>query len=866
MRNNSIEPVPAFNFAFGFGNVRIWAFENEASSKSTFFAGMSGTYLLKVKDEAAFAGRFGGRKRRLSEKVRSETVAIVRKLGEEALMDYSESFDIYRQYTRKHIRALQDIIYEKLQKSPDFSAMGLHVASVDIDDIIMRGCDEPANYRLRGDVRPRGTYSAAKLIAVAAFSFVMCAGVFFFINNLLPKRQPDTPTVTLQTTVSDTTAQSSTSSSDTTSSENSVASTSETTATTATTTETTATTTTVTETTTTSTTKEITTTKWTTRETTSQTTRRTPIWIPSTTVPTIPTVTTSRTPVTVATTTPAVTVATTTPTSPPATTATTATTTTTATKTTTIETTATTSKPSQNHYDGETFDYEKMTVRVVGSRCIIEKYNGSETNVYIPDKIDGLTVYRIEYNAFQNNFTLESIRFPSSLKEIGGSSFNNCTSLSSVTFPYGLERIEAGAFSYCTSLTEISLPDTVKFIESSIFEHCLSLKSAKLAGSFSEMNSTFAYCTSLENVTIPDSVKIISGSCFRACKDIREIRLPEELKMIKETGFWECDGLVTVYIPKNIVVDDDAFLGCHDTVFYVYADELPAGWGKSWEQADFSAKTLYTVPPETTATTTTTTETTATIRPPQNHTDGDVFDYGDFTVRVVGSRCIIEKYNGSETNVYIPDKIDGLTVYRIESDAFQNNFTLESIRFPSSLKEIGGSSFNNCTSLSSVTFPYGLERIEAGAFSYCTSLTEISLPDTVKFIESSIFEHCLSLKSAKLAGSFSEMNSTFAYCTSLENVTIPDSVKIISGSCFRACKDIREIRLPEELKMIKETGFWECDGLVTVYIPKNIVVDDDAFLGCHDTVFYVYADELPAGWGKSWEQADFSAKTIKEAP
>ena len=775
MRNNSIEPAPAFNFAFGFGNVRIWAFENEASSKSTFFAGMSGTYLLKVKDEAAFAGRFGGRKRRLSEKVRSETVAIVRKLGEEVLMDYSESFDIYRQYTRRHIRALQDIICEKLQKSPDFSAMGLHAVSVSIDNIIMCGCDEPANYRLRGDVRPRGTYSAAKLIAVAAFSFVMCAGVFFFINNLLPKRQPDTPTVTLQTTVSDTTAQSSTSSSDTTSSENSVASTSETTATTATTTETTATTTTVTE-------------------------------------------------------------------------------------------TTATIRPPQNHTDGDVFDYGDFTVRVVGSRCIIEKYNGSETNVYIPDKIDGLTVYRIEYNAFQNNFTLESIRFPSSLKEIGGSSFNNCTSLSSVTFPYGLERIEAGAFSYCTSLTEISLPDTVKFIESSIFEHCLSLKSAKLAGSFSEMNSTFAYCTSLENVTIPDSVKIISGSCFRACKDIKEIRLPEGLKMIKETGFWECGGLVTVYIPKNIVVDDDAFLGCHDTVFYVYADELPAGWGKSWEQADFSAKTLYTVPPETTATTTTVTETTTTIRPPQNHTDGDVFDYGDFTVRVVGSRCIIEKYNGSETNVYIPDKIDGLTVYRIEYNAFQNNFTLESIRFPSSLKEIGGSSFNNCTSLSSVTFPYGLERIEAGAFSYCTSLTEISLPDTVKFIESSIFEHCLSLKSAKLAGSFSEMNSTFAYCTSLENVTIPDSVKIISGSCFRACKDIKEIRLPEGLKMIKETGFWECGGLVTVYIPKNIVVDDDAFLGCHDTVFYVYADELPAGWGKSWEQADFSAKTIKEAP
>lgn len=103
----------------------------------------------------------------------------------------------------------------------------------------------------------------------------------------------------------------------------------------------------------------------------------------------------------------------------------------------------------------------------------------------------------------------------------------------------------------------------------------------------------------------------------------------------------------------------------------------------------------------------------------------------------------------------------------------------------------------------------------------------------------------------------------------IDFITLPSqtsSTFMKSPSCWGAIPRKTNLRLPEGLKMIKETGFWECDGLVTVYIPKNIVVDDDAFLGCHDTVFYVYADELPAGWGKSWEQADFSAKTIKEAP
>jgi hypothetical protein len=62
-------------------------------------------------------------------------------------------------------------------------------------------------------------------------------------------------------------------------------------------------------------------------------------------------------------------------------------------------------------------------------------------------------VESIDYGAFCDCTSLESINIPSSLKNIGEEAFANCTSLSSIVIPDSVTSIGKNAFYNCTSLT-----------------------------------------------------------------------------------------------------------------------------------------------------------------------------------------------------------------------------------------------------------------------------------------------------------------------------------------------------------------------------------------------------------------------------
>lgn len=84
-----------------------------------------------------------------------------------------------------------------------------------------------------------------------------------------------------------------------------------------------------------------------------------------------------------------------------------------------------------------------------------------------------------------------------------------------------------------------------------------------------------------------------------------------------------------------------------------------------------------------------------------------------------------------DSEVYIPEKIDGYTVKRIGDFAFAAYEQLISIRIPDSVTEIGYSAFQHCLRLNSITFPSNLESIENYAFWGCVSLPDITIPDSV---------------------------------------------------------------------------------------------------------------------------------------
>ena len=60
---------------------------------------------------------------------------------------------------------------------------------------------------------------------------------------------------------------------------------------------------------------------------------------------------------------------------------------------------------------------------------------------------------------------------------------------------------------------------------------------------------------------------------------------------------------------------------------------------------------------------------------------------------------IITGYTGSATAVTIPDRINGLPVTRIGSDAFYECYKLTSVTIPNSVASIGDGAFDGCTGL-----------------------------------------------------------------------------------------------------------------------------------------------------------------------
>lgn len=83
----------------------------------------------------------------------------------------------------------------------------------------------------------------------------------------------------------------------------------------------------------------------------------------------------------------------------------------------------------------------------------------------------------------------------------------------------------------------------------------------------------------------------------------------------------------------------------------------------------------------------------------------------------------ITQYQGSKSEVEIPEKIDGTSVTTIGA-AFYANKTIKKVTIPDGVEEIAFECFAE-SSIKEVVIPAGVKKIETGAFSKCDNLTDI---------------------------------------------------------------------------------------------------------------------------------------------
>ena len=174
-----------------------------------------------------------------------------------------------------------------------------------------------------------------------------------------------------------------------------------------------------------------------------------------------------------------------------------------------------------------------------------------ETNIIIPDSIDGYSVTSIGANAFYECKSFTSITIPDSVTSIGDSAFSACMSLKEVIIPNSVIEIGQGAFRDNFALQTVVVGNKVKQLSASIFSECSALQQVTFVENSSITHiseSAFRSC-SFTNIILPNSVEVIEYGAFANATNLTHITIPSSIRILENDIFNNCLNL------KNIVIE-----------------------------------------------------------------------------------------------------------------------------------------------------------------------------------------------------------------------------------------------------------------------------------------------------------------------
>ena len=406
---------------------------------------------------------------------------------------------------------------------------------------------------------------------------------------------------------------------------------------------------------------------------------------------------------------------------------------------------------------------------VVTKAGTLNKYNGNEANVIIPEGIVGIAA-RAFYNIDGGPV---SITLPESLRKIDFNAFMDCRNLASINIPEGVTHIGTSAFSGCVNLKSITIPKSIKKIE-----------------------DAFSYCISLSNIIVPDET-VIREKCWNAFSPESKIKycltnvkrgisltasesnyLKRNFEKAVQVSIDACDVdtlAASFAIKKKVAIDviDQLLTQCANN--QEICEYLLEYKGKTYSCSSVEKHhetqqniELGLVPRPVS-------EWRKIFKFPASSTDGKI---------------TIDGYKSDDKVVLIPGQIGKYNVTAISSRAFKTTKITE-VTIENGVTTIGVDTFLGCAYLKKLVLPETLVSLGWGAFSRCKSLLEVKIPGNVREFSSGVFAGCTSLQKVTISdGATLIGDGAFDSCPALQNVFIPSSVTAIGFGVFFGCPNI----------------------------------------------------------------------------
>lgn len=195
--------------------------------------------------------------------------------------------------------------------------------------------------------------------------------------------------------------------------------------------------------------------------------------------------------------------------------------------------------------------------------AVVTGYTGSDKNLEIPSKLNGIRVTRIGDRAFYNNKDIKSVAIPKGVKAIGKEAFSRCVNMNGVTIPEGVKEIGEAAFSECGNLSSVTLPDSLTAIGDFAFQDCTGMRKIRIPGSVKTISfCAFSGCGKLNSVTIGEGIQKIGEESFTFCTGLTSVTIPDSVREISLNAFFRCDSLKSVNIPDRAKLKGNPFTAC----------------------------------------------------------------------------------------------------------------------------------------------------------------------------------------------------------------------------------------------------------------------------------------------------------------
>lgn len=552
-------------------------------------------------------------------------------------------------------------------------------------------------------------------------------------------------------------------------------------------------------------------------------------------------------------------------------------------------------------------------------------------------------VKKIENSSFACCHKLKEAIVPETVTVIETSAFTRCSSLIYISPLTGVKKIDYYAFSKCRNLKKIILSEKLEKLNPGCFENCRSLGEIEMPQGFSGFSATsfdgtawlnnnfgdfvimgsyfYKYKGKESKIVIPQNVKEVSPNVFSDCKNvtsvtvhggvssiklqtfedinINEIRFEEEF--IKSGGikrlsseikriFWfrEKESLKYIYL-ENGRITDWKCSGYKESVIRGFAKLAAEGYKfsedvyesnkqyikrKRNDLSRIAVKDFYLLKfmteeklipfddidslleeidnPELKAMMLGYLSTAFTAEEREKNLMKR-FTANPFTLKEINKKwryeflneneAAVTEYKGREKVIYVPRKIGkrvvriiggkSVSLFRTTRDKNENASLVEEIVIPDTVTEISNGAFWGCNNLKRLTIPDSVIKIGRSVLED----TEWLEQQTGSFVMANSFYLF------KYTGTDAEVvipdgvkiigESAFYEADNMTSLVIPDSVTDIDYGAFSHCRNLKKVRLPKNLKEISDGVFSCCEALISITIPDGVTkIGQNAFIGC----------------------------------